>query len=90
MRRLASEAARYKQELEQQVLRLEQTNRDQQSQILLLTEEKQQLQEQLDRSEMEKLVVGRQLAAVEKQLETSRSQINKVTKGGGCGPSIYF
>jgi hypothetical protein len=90
MRRLASEAARHSQDLQQQVLSLTQTNKDQQNQLLILEEEKRLLQEQLDRSEQEKLTVVRQLAAVEKQLETSRSQINKVTKGGGLRSYYFF
>ncbi len=90
MRRLASEAARHSQDLQQQVLSLTQANKDQQNQLLLLEEEKRLLQEQLDRSEQEKLTVVRQLAAVEKQLETSRSQINKVTKGGGLRSYYFF
>jgi hypothetical protein len=90
MRRLATEAARNNQDLQQQVLSLTQTNKDQQNQLLLLEEEKRLLQEQLDRSEQEKLTVVRQLAAVEKQLETSRSQINKVTKGGGLRSYYFF
>ncbi len=90
MRRLASEAARHSQDLQQQVLSLHQTNKDQQNQLLILEEEKRLLKEQLDRSEQEKLTVVRQLAAVEKQLETSRSQINKVTKGGGLRSYYFF
>ena len=74
--------ARNNHELDQQVLRLEQTNREQHNQLVLLAEQRQQLQEQLDGSEQEKLRLARQLTAAERQLETSRSQINKVTKGG--------
>ena len=74
--------ARNNHELDQQVLRLEQTNREQHNQLVLLAEQRQQLQEQLDGSEQDKLRLARQLTAAEKHLETSRSQINKVTKGG--------
>ena len=43
--------ARNNHELDQQVLRLEQTNREQHNQLVLLAEQRQQLQEQLDGSE---------------------------------------
>jgi len=89
MRRLGAEAARHTHDLQQHVLRLDHANKEQQNQLLLLAEEKRLLQEQLDISEREKLSVVRQLAAVEKQLESSRSQINKVTKGGGLR-TFYF
>lgn len=72
VKRLAMEAGRCSQD--------QLAARDQQSQLARLTEENQQLQASLQASDQERLRLARQLAAVEKQLETSRTQINKRRK----------
>ena len=78
---IARDNANTKSALEQKIAMIENDSQIQKEQLSAYSKEKKHLLDRFERLENEKLNVMRELSRVEKELETTKSQVNKVNLG---------
>ena len=76
--------------LEQKVVMIEKDSQIQKAKLSAYSEEKKHLLDRFERLESEKLNIMRQLSQVEKELETAKTQVNKVNLGEVIALCVLF
>ena len=87
---IARDNANARSALEQKVVRIEKGYQIQKEQLSEYSEEKKHLLDRFERLESEKINIMRQLSRVEKELDTAKTQVNKMNLGEGIALCVLF